>query len=248
MCTSNSGCPPKVVPAPRSTASTVKSPKRPARQSSSSNGRQAWGQAMQRAGQEQQWRHLLEHLPENVRQIWHALGGHEKGRMQDLWRILQAYGGQSLCIPSTLPAQRHHPLRRRLGARCTAKLVAAFGGTPLYVPSCARVLTKLRQRNIIELFTRETTRGLSSTAAVGNLARKHGLSDRQVWNILKKTASAPAQGRLLHDLQTPDMHAKNTHNSMFSIELSHGVRACAKYTLFQTIINTIQVRQSTKDH
>ena len=35
---------------------------------------------------------------------------------------------------------------------------------------------------------------------------------------------------------------------MFSIELSHGVRACAKYTLFQTIINTIQVRQSTKDH
>ena len=37
-------------------------------------------------------------------------------------------------------------------------------------------------------------------------------------------------------------------NNMFSIELSHGVRACAKYTLFQTIINTIQVRQSTKDH
>ena len=48
---------------------------------------------------------------------------------------------------------------------------------------------------------------------------------------------------------------KNTNNihmhiayNMFSIELSHGVRACAKYTLFQTIINTIQVRQSTKDH
>ena len=46
---------------------------------------------------------------------------------------------------------------------------------------------------------------------------------------------------------TGNLHMHVAYN-MFSIELSHGVRACAKYTLFQTIINTIQVRQSTKDH
>ena len=46
---------------------------------------------------------------------------------------------------------------------------------------------------------------------------------------------------------TANLHMHGAYN-MFSIELSHGVRACAKYTLFQTIINTIQVRQSTKDH
>lgn len=46
---------------------------------------------------------------------------------------------------------------------------------------------------------------------------------------------------------TANLHMHIAYN-MFSIELSHGVRACAKYTLFQTIINTIQVRQSTKDH
>ena len=46
---------------------------------------------------------------------------------------------------------------------------------------------------------------------------------------------------------TGNIHMHVAYN-MFSIELSHGVRACAKYTLFQTIINTIQVRQSTKDH
>ena len=46
---------------------------------------------------------------------------------------------------------------------------------------------------------------------------------------------------------TTNLHMHVAYN-MFSIELSHGVRACAKYTLFQTIINTIQVRQSTKDH
>ena len=44
---------------------------------------------------------------------------------------------------------------------------------------------------------------------------------------------------------TANLHMHIAYN-MFSIELSHGVRACAKYTLFQTIINTIQVRQSTK--
>ena len=212
MYTSSSGCPPKATARPRPTASTAKPRNSAPRQCSSASGRQAWGQAMQRAGQEQQWRQLLEHLPENVRQIWHALGGHEKGRMQDLWRILQAYGGQSLRIPSSLPPQRHHPLRRRLGARCTARLVAAFGGTPLYVPSCTGVLTKLRQREIIELFTRETTRGVSSTATVSNLARKHGLSDRQVWKILKKTETAPAQGHLLHDLQSENMHMKIMDN------------------------------------
>ena len=46
---------------------------------------------------------------------------------------------------------------------------------------------------------------------------------------------------------TANLHMHIAYN-MFSIKLSHGVRACAKYTLFQTIINTIQVRQSTKDH
>ncbi len=212
MYTSSSGCPPKATARPRPSASNAKPRNSAPRQSSSASGRQAWGQAMQRAGQEQQWRQLLEHLPENVRQIWHALGGHEKGRMQDLWRILQAYGGQSLRIPSSLPPQRHHPLRRRLGARCTARLVAAFGGTPLYVPSCAGVLTKLRQREIIEFFTRETTRGVSSTATVGNLARKYGLSDRQVWKILKKTETTPAQGHLLHDLQSENMRMKIMDN------------------------------------
>ncbi len=198
----------KAVACSRPAASAARPRGSAARRPSSSSERQSWGQAMQKAGKERQWRQLLEHLPENVRQIWHALGGHEKGRMEDLWRILQAYGGQSLRVPSSLPTQRHHPLRRRLGTRCTVKLVAAFGGTPLYVPSCAGVLTRLRQREIIESFTRETTRGISSTATVANLARKHGLSDRQIWKILKKTASAPAQGHLLHHLQRMDMHAK----------------------------------------
>ncbi|MDD4701830.1 MAG: Mor transcription activator family protein [Desulfovibrio sp.] len=156
---------------------------------------------MQKAEQKKHWQQLLEHLPENIRQIWHALGGHEKGRLEDLWRLLETYGGQTIRVPATIPAERHHPLLRRLGKRCTGKLVAAFGGTPVYVPRCTSVLTKLRQQEIIETFSRHTARGTSSTAAVACLARRHGLSDRQIWNILKKVTSAPAQGYLLHELK-----------------------------------------------
>ena len=54
--------------------------------------------------------------------------------------------------------------------------------------------------DIIENFTRRTRRGSSSTAAVAGLARRHGISDRRVWQILKKEGSAPAQARLLFKL------------------------------------------------
>lgn len=44
---------------------------------------------------------------------------------------------------------------------------------------------------------------------------------------------------------TGNLHMHVAYN-MISIELSHGVRGCAKSTLFQEIINAMQVRQSTK--
>lgn len=183
------------------TASSARRPFLAEKPSSTAGGRYSWGQAMQKADQNKRWQQLLEHLPENIRQIWHALGGNENGRMEDLWRLLETYGGQTIRVPATIPTERHHPLLRRLGKRCAGKLVAAFGGTPLYVPRCTSVLTKLRQREIIETFSRHTSRGTSSTAAVACLARRHGLSDRQIWSILKKITSAPTQGYLLQELK-----------------------------------------------
>lgn len=43
---------------------------------------------------------------------------------------------------------------------------------------------------------------------------------------------------------TANLHMHIAYN-MISIELSHGVRGCVKSTLFQEIINAMQVRQST---
>ena len=46
---------------------------------------------------------------------------------------------------------------------------------------------------------------------------------------------------------TANLHMHIAYN-MISIELSHSVRGCVKSTLFQEIINAIQVRQSTNGH
>ena len=72
--------------------------------------------------------------------------------------------------------------------------------TRVYVPRCNALLGKLRQREIIEGFSRHTSHGLSSTAAVAALAQRHDMSDRRIWQILKKEASAPAKARVLYRL------------------------------------------------
>ena len=171
---SASGAAPARVHSAARTASAAPAPLAQTQRPKASGGRRSWGQALQKANQKKRWQQLLEHLPENMRQIWHALGGRELGRLDDLWRLLDTYGGQTIRVPAVIPAERHHPLCRRLGKRCAAKLVAAFGGTPLYVPRCSSVLTKLRQQEIIDTFSRHTAQGKSSTAAVASLARRHG--------------------------------------------------------------------------
>ena len=99
-----------------------------------------------------------------------------------------------------MPKDPGHALRKTLGMGGLRKLMAAFGGTNIYVPRCNALMARLRQHDIIENFTRRTRRGSSSTAAVAGLARRHGISDRRVWQILKKEGSAPAQARLLFKL------------------------------------------------
>lgn len=152
----------------------------------------AWGNSLRMAETEEQWRELINHLPDNARQIWRALND-----MKQFWGVLHAFGGQCIRVPRNVPKDRTHPLRKTLGLRCLRKLMATFGGTSLYVPRCTALMTRLRQHEIVKGFSRSTGRGSSSTAAVSSLARRHGISDRRVWQILKKESSVPSQARLL---------------------------------------------------
>lgn len=156
--------------------------------------RSGWGRELRQAEEIRVWEELLPHLPDGARRIWTALGD-----MRQLWRVLVAYGGRTLRIPCALPPATH-ALRRRLGVACLRGLVAAFGGTELYVPTCGRLLARLRQREIITEFSHATARGVSSVTAVARLAARHDLSDRRIWQILKTTASAPRGAAALRRL------------------------------------------------
>ena len=152
----------------------------------------AWGHALHMAETEEQWRELINHLPDNARQIWRALND-----MKQFWGVLHAFGGQCIRVPRNVPKDKTHPLRKTLGLKCLRKLMATFGGTSLYVPRCTAIMTRLRQHEIVKGFSRSTGRGSSSTSAVSSLARRHGVSDRRVWQILKKESSVPPQAKLL---------------------------------------------------
>ena len=187
---------------------------------SSSQPKQPWGQQETRgryaasgstqaplAGQDAQaapaadaarhWQEVLPHLPENARLLWHALQD-----MGLLWRVLRTCGGQTLRIPRRMPAE-DAPLYRALGGPVLARLLPWLGGTSIYVPRCEALLCKLRQYEIITAFSRQTAQGQSSTAAVALLARRHGLSDRRIWQILKKSIAAPPQRKALALLRQP---------------------------------------------
>lgn len=168
----------------------------------------AWGDALRMAETKKQWTELIEHLPENAQQLWRTLGD-----LQQFWLVLSAFGGQSIRVPRNVPKNRAHVLRRVLGVTCLRKLMATFGGTSLYVPRCTALITRLRQHEIINAFSRCTGQGSSSTAAVASLARRHGISDRRVWQILKKEASVPPQARLLRKLGDSAQSTEAKHDN-----------------------------------
>lgn len=156
--------------------------------------RTGWGKPGTEAAEQRGWEELLPHLPEGGRLLWRALGDVRQFR-----RVLAEFGGRTLRVPAQVPPVAH-PLRRRLGVLCLRRLVAALGGTEVYVPTCRALLSKLRQQEIIREFSRATAGGRSSVSVVAALAGKYALSDRRIWQILKTTARAPKGAALLRAL------------------------------------------------
>ena len=75
----------------------------------------------------------------------------------------------------------------------SVRLLAAYGGTCLYIPRCARLARHVRQRELLGAFSRHTAAGTSSNAEVRFLARRYGITDRRVWQLLKQEAELPAE-------------------------------------------------------
>ena len=83
--------------------------------------------------------------------------------------------------------EQREKLVQIIGREQATKLIGRYGGTTLYIPTCRQAFVDTRDRNI-NLERDELAReGLSERALVSVLAVRHGLSDRQIWRILKKS-------------------------------------------------------------
>lgn len=131
------------------------------------------------------WDSLLPLLPESVRLLRLVLEDDAA-----LHALLRRCGGLTLRIPRRFPAEGH-PLRALLPGPALRRLLAAYGGTCLYIPRCARLARQVRQRELLGAFSRHTAAGTSSNAEVRFLARRYGITDRRVWQLLKQEAELP---------------------------------------------------------
>ena len=124
-------------------------------------------------------------LPETVRDLVSLIG------MQSTLRLVDSFGGLTILVPKG--DERRGIIGREslievVGRRCADRLIERYGGTRLYVASCRRAILALRDRSICSSYP---------VRSVKELAIEHGLSDRQVWAILKKTDMSQApQGSL----------------------------------------------------
>ena len=131
------------------------------------------------------WDSLLPLLPESVRLLRQVLEDDAA-----LHRLLSHCGGLTLRVPRHFPADGHL-LRALLPDPALRRLLGAYGGTCLYIPRCARLARQVRQRELLGAFSRHTAAGTSSNAEVRFLARRYGITDRRVWQLLKQEAELP---------------------------------------------------------
>ncbi|MFR8276607.1 MAG: hypothetical protein ACLU98_09875 [Desulfovibrio fairfieldensis] len=120
-------------------------------------GRDSWGHALRLSQEEREWEEILLHLPNNVRQLWR--------------------------VPRQEP-KRDSPLRR-LGLRCLRKLMPLSEGRGSMCRAAMPCWASCASGRSLRA-SRHTGHGLSSTAAVAALAQRHDMSDRRIWQLLKR--------------------------------------------------------------
>lgn len=104
--------------------------------------------------------------------------------------LVRAKGGTSFVVPLGITRrgqEQREKLVQIVGREQATRLIGRYGGTTLYVPSCRQAFVDTRNGNINRERDELSRKGLSERALVAVLALRHGLSDRQIWRILKKS-------------------------------------------------------------
>ncbi len=104
--------------------------------------------------------------------------------------LVRAKGGTSLAVPLGITRrgqEQREKLVQIVGREQATRLIGRYGGTTLYVPTCRQAFVDVRDEDINRERDELAREGLSERALVAVLALRHGLSDRQIWRILKKS-------------------------------------------------------------
>jgi len=112
--------------------------------------------------------------------------------------LVRKLGGTTFPVPMRATVQgevRYRQLVEVVGEEAAKTLVYHYGGSELYIPRGARSIQEQRDAAINAEATAAIRAGRSTTEIVNELARKYGLTDRRVWDILK-IAPARTDGQL----------------------------------------------------
>jgi uncharacterized protein (DUF433 family) len=117
---------------------------------------------------------VLTVYPVSLEEIIEAIGE------ADTLKLVETIGGTSPRLPALRNISEDHAIAKIIGVEKLKKLVSDVGGSRyVYFPKCADGIRRKRDQEIVRRY--------QSGESVDRLALEYGLSDRQIWNILKKT-------------------------------------------------------------
>ncbi len=93
-------------------------------------------------------------------------------------RLITKHGGQHLYF--TRDAKPNNWLTICIGPNAATKLCLRFRSTWQHLPRCAKALRNYRDRTIQHKYDTDQN-------TINELAQDYGLTERQIWNIMKKS-------------------------------------------------------------
>lgn len=99
--------------------------------------------------------------------------------------LIEKHGGKTLELAKRGDSQSN--LAAVIGMPEVEKLYSHFGCCPISIPRCTSLLRNARNIKIHAMYDHLTGEGKTGRSAVHQIVEVFGVTERQVWRILKKT-------------------------------------------------------------
>lgn len=129
----------------------------------------------------------VSHLPDSAQRLVALIG------LPATVVLVEKHGGKELTLYARGDSVKR--LGEVIGQQAAERLHDYFGSEPFGVPRCTAALKALRNTKIHAAYDQMTgPAGLSGRTAIHAIVDQFGLTERQIWRILKMS-SAPRQAR-----------------------------------------------------